>query len=133
MEVYRSWLFAPGTEKRKMEKALASAADQVVFDLEDAVPPEQKDAALSLILETAPTAARPFYVRINRLDDDRCHKDLLALVAAGSMIKGFIIPKLESASDCAVINWLIDALEKEQRLPEKGLDLMPVIETARGF
>lgn len=31
----RSWLFAPGDSERKMEKATASGADIVIFDLED--------------------------------------------------------------------------------------------------
>ena len=41
----RSFLFAPASDERKLRKALATAADVVVADLEDAVSLEQKDAA----------------------------------------------------------------------------------------
>ena len=41
----RSWLFAPGDSERKMEKATASTADAVIFDLEDAVTEAEKPKA----------------------------------------------------------------------------------------
>lgn len=135
-ELNRSWLFAPATEPRKMEKALASSADQVVFDLEDAVPPEQKETALSQILELGQNASRSFYVRINGLNSDRCYKEFCALAPIGitpNGIKGFVIPKIESPAHCAVINWLVAALEKEYGLANKTLKLLPVIETAAAF
>ena len=40
----RSWLFAPGDSEKKMEKATAGSADIAIFDLEDAVAPEEKPA-----------------------------------------------------------------------------------------
>jgi citrate lyase beta subunit len=45
----RSFLFAPGNDERKLRKALASRADVVVVDLEDAVSVEQKDAAREVV------------------------------------------------------------------------------------
>ena len=44
-EGLRSWLYAPGSHPERIAKALASGADAVVIDLEDAVPPEDKDQA----------------------------------------------------------------------------------------
>jgi citrate lyase beta subunit len=45
----RSLLFAPGSDERKLAKALASAADAVVCDLEDAVAPAEKEAARDVV------------------------------------------------------------------------------------
>src|SRR5260221_14677513 len=45
----RSLLFAPGSDERKLVKALASAADAVVADLEDEVAPDEKIAARALV------------------------------------------------------------------------------------
>ena len=45
----RSLLFTPGSDERKLAKALASAADAVVCDLEDAVAPDGKEAARELV------------------------------------------------------------------------------------
>ena len=41
----RSYLYAPGSNPRVMEKALAAGADAVILDLEDSVAPEDKLAA----------------------------------------------------------------------------------------
>ncbi|MFS8542446.1 MAG: aldolase/citrate lyase family protein, partial [Limnochordales bacterium] len=43
--MYRSYLISPASDTHKMEKALGSGADAVIFDLEDGVAPSQKDAA----------------------------------------------------------------------------------------
>ncbi len=40
----RSWLFVPADSERKIAKALDSAADAIIFDLEDSVAPAQKAA-----------------------------------------------------------------------------------------
>ena len=40
----RSYLFVPGNRPERFDKALARGADAVIVDLEDAVPPDQKDA-----------------------------------------------------------------------------------------
>lgn len=47
----RSWLFAPGDSDRKMSKAIASAADIALLDLEDSVAPENKAAARAMVAE----------------------------------------------------------------------------------
>ena len=47
----RAWLFAPGDSEKKMSKAADGDADVVIFDLEDAVAPENKPAARGMIRE----------------------------------------------------------------------------------
>jgi citrate lyase subunit beta/citryl-CoA lyase len=66
----RSWLYVPGHRPERVAKALASEADAIVIDLEDAVPPDQKDAARATVARVAaerathPEAPR-LWVRIN--------------------------------------------------------------------
>lgn len=128
-ELRRSWLFAPGNEPRKMAKALMAGADQVVFDLEDAVPQEHKEEALAAILKMS--NPKEFYVRINGLESDRCYKEISSLVAVG--IKGLVVPKMENGNHCAIINWMINALEQKHKIAIGTTDIVPVIETAQGF
>ncbi|MBV8144579.1 MAG: CoA ester lyase, partial [Gammaproteobacteria bacterium] len=65
----RSWLFVPGDNERKQEKALASAADAVILDLEDSVLPAQLPAARRRVAELlrAPRESRrpQLWVRVN--------------------------------------------------------------------
>jgi citrate lyase subunit beta / citryl-CoA lyase len=63
----RSWLFAPGDSEKKMGKAVASAADIALLDLEDSVSPENKPAARQMVAEQIAAAANKarLWVRIN--------------------------------------------------------------------
>ena len=45
----RSWLFAPGDSEKKMTKAMEGTADIVLIDLEDAVAPETKPLARTMV------------------------------------------------------------------------------------
>ena len=64
---HRSYLFVPGNRPERFDKALASGADAVIVDLEDAVPPDQKDAARAMVAAWL-SAAKPVVVRINAAD-----------------------------------------------------------------
>ena len=77
-----------------------------------------------------PAAARPAYVRVNAVDTEFCYGDLVAIVRAG--LDGIILPKVESAAGLATVDWLLAQLERERGLPPGGIDLIPIIETARG-
>ena len=44
-----------------------------------------------------------------------------------------MLPKVETASDLKTAEWLLQSLERERGLPEGGIDLIPIIETALGF
>lgn len=129
---FRSLLFAPGNQPRKAEKALAHAADQVCLDLEDAVAASEKGmarATIAALLDAAET--RPFFVRVNAMDSRDCFDDLDAVVRPG--LAGVILPMVESATGLLTIDWLIRQLEHRRGLAERSVELLPVIETARGI
>lgn len=127
----RSLLFAPGNHARRVEKALSLEADAVILDLEDAVAIGEKPATRAIV---AAVFARPrqglLYVRVNAVDTEFCYGDLVAIVRPG--LDGIILPKVESASGIATIDWLLAQLERDQSLPVGAIDLVPIIETARG-
>ncbi|HEX5317944.1 MAG TPA: CoA ester lyase, partial [Stellaceae bacterium] len=71
------------------------------------------------------------YVRVNAADTEFCHGDFTAIVQPG--LDGIILPKVENAAAIQTIDWLLSNLERERGLPGRGIDLIPIIETARGL
>ena len=128
----RSFLFAPGNHARRVEKALSLDADAVILDLEDAVAITEKAATRKVVGAAIERPRRGLlYVRVNAADTEFCYGDLVAVVQPG--LDGIILPKVESAAELATIDWLLAQLERDRELPIGGIDLIPIIETARGM
>jgi citrate lyase subunit beta/citryl-CoA lyase len=132
MQPLRSFLFAPGNHARRVEKALSLDADAVILDLEDAVATAEKRATREAVIAALvrPRRAR-LYVRVNAVDTEFCYGDLAAIVRPG--LDGVILPKVESAAGLATADWLLAQLERERGLTPRAIDLVPIIETARGL
>ena len=60
----RTYLFVPGNRPERFSKAIASGADAVIIDLEDAVPPGERDTARANVRNWASTD-HPVLVRVN--------------------------------------------------------------------
>jgi len=130
----RSWLFAPGSNPRVVAKALASTADAVVLDLEDAVPLDAKEQARAQVAEAVASADRPVFVRINALSTPFAFADVAAVVPAGAA--GIVLPMTSSATDVAVLDWLLRQHERDSPArPQRtdGTEIMPLIETGAGI
>jgi len=128
----RSFLFAPGNHPRRVEKALTLDADAVILDLEDAVAIAEKPATRGAIVTAyAQPRSGLLYVRVNAADTEFCHGDFVAIVRPG--LDGIILPKVESAATIQTIDWLLGNLERERDLPQGDIDLIPIIETAKGL
>ena len=132
MPPLRSLLFAPGNHPRRVAKALTLAADVVVLDLEDACPTAEKVATRSVVVDAlqGPRVSLG-YVRINALTTEFAYGDLLAVVRPG--VDGIMLTKVESADQVRTADWLISQLERERGLPAGAIDLLPLVETGRGF
>src|SRR5262249_33423630 len=128
----RSFLFAPGNHARRVANALSLDADAVILDLEDAVATAEKPAARGAVT-AALTRPRQslLYVRVNAADTEFCYGDLVAVVRPG--LDGIVLPKVETATALATIDWLLAQLEREQSLAPRAVDLIPIIETAGGL
>jgi citrate lyase subunit beta / citryl-CoA lyase len=127
-----SFLFAPGNHARRVEKALSLDADAVILDLEDAVAVAEKPAAREAVaVSLGQSRCGWLYVRVNAADTDFCYADLVTVVRPG--LDGVILPKVESPATLATIEWPLTQLERERGLPQGAVDLIPIIETARGL
>jgi len=94
----RSFLFMPGSNARALEKARTLPADGFIFDLEDAVAPDAKQAARQQIMDAVGSHAygkREILIRINGLDTAWWLDDV-ALVAKAHP-DGIVIPKVQSS------------------------------------
>jgi citrate lyase subunit beta / citryl-CoA lyase len=91
----RSYLFVPGDRPERFAKALASGADAVVLDLEDAVAPAAKAAArdaVAALLAATDTPER-WVVRINDESTPWFDDDLAMLRMRGA--RSVLLPKAE--------------------------------------
>ena len=118
-EVARSYLYVPGNRPDRFDKACAAGADAVIVDLEDAVPPAEKDSARAALASwLSPDNA--VLVRVNAAGSEWFGRDLAACDAAG--VTGVILPKAEQI-DVGVVSLC----------RRKGIALFPLIETAVGM
>src|SRR3954454_23855292 len=94
----RSWLFVPADSDHKVEKALDSDADAIIFDLEDSVAPTRKGAARDILKHLPQRSNGPeWWVRVNPLGSE-FHKDDLKLIGS-AYVHGIVLPKAESGAD----------------------------------
>jgi citrate lyase beta subunit/acyl dehydratase len=95
-------LVVPGHVAKMHEKALTSGADEVVFDLEDAVAPDGKAAARAQLAETLAAEAwreRAVAVRVNAVDSPEHAEDLALCAALRPERLTIVVPKVEAAGD----------------------------------
>src|SRR5919112_3996737 len=92
----RSELSTPGTSARMIEKAAQSTADLVFLDLEDAVAPQEKEAARAPVVEALnglDWGTKTRAVRINGVHTPWCHEDVTTVVTgAGARLDVIIVP-----------------------------------------
>ncbi|HEV7266211.1 MAG TPA: aldolase/citrate lyase family protein [Falsiroseomonas sp.] len=122
----RSILFVPGHRPDRFAKALATGADAVVIDLEDAVPPGEKAAARQAVLaRPAAPAGVALGVRMNPLPSPEGIADLAALIAAAAP-DFLLLPKVEAAEELRIVR---RAFAAAPRPPQ----LVALIESAEGL
>ncbi len=122
LEAARSLLFVPGSDERKLRRALASSADAVVADLEDGVAPGEKERARILaphVLSQVPSAAVKL-LRVNAAGGPHFADDLGAL--AGTPLDAIVLPKASPAG--------VEAVAKLLPSPPP---VVAIVETAEGL
>ncbi len=129
----RSMLFLPGNNPNMLINASTLGADSVIFDLEDAVSPAEKDAARILVRNTMrymDLAGCEVIVRINSVDTDYWRKDIdIILPEKPGLI---LLPKTSTAEDALTAASYIDEAEERFGIEKGTVGLMPLIETALG-
>ena len=127
----RSMLFVPGDRPERFAKALASGADAVICDLEDAVTPVTRPQARLNVADLLRTTGRsiPLWVRINPVQTDDALPDLAAVAAARP--DGIVLPKARSGADLHRLDHWLEALEEQHGLEYGSIKVLALItETA---
>ena len=131
----RSVHFVPGGQPKLIERALASRADALVLDLEDATPPERKAEARRLAAEwfaALDFGAKTRIARINPLAGALANDDLEALLAAPPEL--LMIPKVRGAEELRELAARLDALETRSGTARRAIGLLPIAtETPQGL
>ncbi len=129
----RSMLFLPGNNPNLLINGNCLGADAVIFDLEDAVAPAEKDAARILVRNTMrymDFGKCEIIVRINSIDTPYWKQDIDEILPWKPSL--ILLPKTGTARDILEADDYITAVEAKLGMESNTVGLMPLIETAMG-
>ena len=129
----RSMLFLPGNNPNMLINGNCLGADAIIFDLEDAVSPAEKDAARILVRNTMrymDFRGCEIIVRINSIDTPYWKQDINEILPYQPGL--ILLPKTGSAADILEADAYITEAEKKLGVAPGSVGLMPLIETAMG-
>ncbi len=133
--LHRSELAVPGSQPQFFDKSAASAADVIFLDCEDAVAPDEKEAARRNIIEglnDIDWGQKTLVVRINGLDTEYMYRDVIDIVENCPRLDMVLIPKVGVPADVYTVDTLVTQIEIAKKR-EKRLGLEVLIETALGM
>ena len=132
----RCQLSVPGSSEKMMTKAAALEIDHVFLDLEDAVAPSAKPGARGMIVDALNNlewSARTVCVRINDVETQWCHDDIIEVVTgAGAKLDTIMLTKAKCAADVRFVHLLLDQLEQKLGL-ERRIGIECLIEEVEGM
>lgn len=131
--VQRSMLILPVNNPRFVEKAYLRGADAIVLDLEDALPPAEKESAREFVKDAIEMAGRggaDVLVRVNN-EPSLLDGDLESAVYPG--LHGIFLPKVETGNQVASVAERISRLENDRRIEAEHVKLSLHIESPRGL
>nr|WP_160141584.1 CoA ester lyase [Salicibibacter halophilus] len=124
----------PGNHSRTMEKAMETQADIVIYDLEDAIPWNEKDEAREIVVkhlqEKHVNKASYKLLRVNESTSSFFTKDVIAGVRGN--VDGIVLPKSEYPEHIKDVDQQLTALEQELNCTVGDIPLFPLIESAIG-
>lgn len=123
----RCLMFVPGSRPDRYNKAIATDADQVCIDLEDAVAPADKNSARASVfafLADVPASRSEIGLRLNPLSTGLGQRDLNELKNSGLAPPFVMLPKVESAAEL---------VQADAALADRDTMLIAQIETPRGL
>ena len=129
----RSMLFLPGNNPNMLINGNCLGADAIIFDLEDAVSPAEKDAARILVRNTMKymdLSGCERIVRVNSVDTEFFKADIDAVLPQKPDL--ILLPKTSSKEDVLFADAYMSEVEKKLGLEDGTVGLMPLIETAMG-
>ncbi|MBM7540201.1 citrate (pro-3S)-lyase subunit beta [Amphibacillus cookii] len=129
----RTMMFVPGNHPAMIRDASIYASDSIMFDLEDAVSPFEKDSARLLVyhaLKMVDYGEKELIVRINSLNSGFGFDDIEAMIAAD--VDVIRLPKTETAKDIKDVEEVIESYERKLGREVGSTKMMAAIESAKG-
>ena len=135
MAVMRSVMYVPSNNEKMVSKAPGIESDILTLDLEDSVPPAEKQKGREMIQEylkndRANQAAPYLYVRINNWETEMTNDDLEAIVHPG--LNGVCLAKCGCAENVQRLDWKLEELEQRRGMEVGTVEIQLLIETAKG-
>jgi len=131
-QLYRSLLFVPGTKLDWMTKSPKYGSDAVIFDLEDAVPQDQKAPARAIVAQAIKSLAESpigIFVRVNDWTTGLLIDDIMAVVQP--RLDGVVLPKVDSPDDVLALDRVISSVELGAGVQPGATEIIPLAETAK--
>ena len=129
--LYRSLMFVPANNDHLMDNAsFKFKPDVFLFDVEDSVPPFEKQKARENIIKYIQEGkfdGKSIYPRINDRESGELLHDLLQLTIPG--IEGFMYPKSTTGEDVYFLDKLLETIEYDKNIPVGTFKIIPLIET----
>lgn len=136
MAPYRSMLFVPAHKESWIDKAIASGADALILDLEDSVPPQDKESAREIV-RVASARLRSagvrtgLWVRPNAWETGMAGADLAEVVSPN--IDGLFVPKIYNERDVMHFETLLEHFERVQGMAVGHTKIILTLETAESM
>jgi len=127
----RSLMFVPAHNTRLLESAARRDADVLLLDIEDSVPPGEKQKARDQVKEFVKRddlKGKLLFPRVNDRESGELLKDACQLTIEG--IEGFMYPKATKGEDIYFFGKLLETIEYEKGFPKGTFKIIPLIETA---
>jgi len=134
MPVMRSIFYVPANKEDLIAKIPRFPADIVTFDLEDSVPPAEKQIARDLAhknLQFAAATGADIYARLNNWETGMTNDDCEAIVDKG--LAGVCLAKCGGPDHVKRLDWKLEEMEKKRGLEVGSIKIQPLIETAKGM
>lgn len=132
-KIQRSMLILPVNVPKFVEKAHTRGADAITLDLEDAVPPAEKEKARALVRDSirlAGLGGSDVLVRVNN-EEEHIYRDLEATVHDG--LSAVFLPKTELPEQVLKLEGLIEKLERNRGLKSHSIKIAIHIESPLGI
>ncbi len=135
MPVMRSVFYTPSNNEKMVGKAPEIACDILTLDLEDSVPPAEKQRGREMIQEYFKSGrekqlAPTLYVRVNNWETQMTNDDLEAVVHPG--LDGVCLAKCGDAENVKRLDWKLEELEQRRGMEVGTVGIQLLIETAKG-
>ncbi|MGL4985895.1 MAG: HpcH/HpaI aldolase/citrate lyase family protein [Treponemataceae bacterium] len=132
--LFRTFLFCPASNPKMLYTAMNYEPDAIIFDLEDAVPYDEKIDSRELLaeaLQSVDYGNNMILARINNLSTPFGNDDIMTLIPAG--LRVFRYPMCETVDDLNAVDMVVSEAEKIAGIPIGTVKIIAALETPLGI